>query len=32
VGRGVRNNKEWREEMEFCNIEEIRMKEKEMED
>lgn len=32
VKRGVRNNKEWREEMEFCNIEEIRIKEKELED
>lgn len=32
VKRGVGNNKEWREEMEFCNIEEIGIKEKEMED
>jgi len=28
----VRNKIEWREEREFCNIEEIRIKEKELED
>lgn len=32
VKRRVGNNEKWREEIEFCNIEEIRIKEKEIED
>jgi len=32
-GKGVvRNKVEWREEKEFCNMEDIRVKEKELED